>query len=39
MDDREFWEGIARHLLGIIGLIGKRHGIAWIGERVKRAKD
>lgn len=30
MDDREFWDKLARHLLGIVALIGKRHGIDWI---------
>ena len=30
MDEREFWEKVARHLLAIVGLIGKRFGIDWI---------
>lgn len=33
MDDREFWDKVARHLMGIVALIGKRYGLDWITRR------
>lgn len=36
MDEREFWDKLARHLMGIVALIGKRFAIDWITRRPEK---